>query len=128
VDYPHRCTIQRDINGRDGPPERDGHRARVADWQPQHVDVPCRLVSKQQRVVDLATGAGTIVTTYLLLLPARYQLRPTLERVVNVTTRTGERVEPGPFSVISSLARTGAAGSRAHASVGLELQGGRHAA
>jgi hypothetical protein len=128
VDYPHRCTIERDINGRDGTPERDGHRARVPAWEALATGVPCRLSAKTQRVVDLATGQGAIVTTYLLLVPPRVEARPTIHRVTNVTTRTGERLEPGPFTIVSRLARTGAAGGVGHISLGLELQGGRHAA
>ncbi len=122
MDFPHRCTIERDQAA-----ERDRHRARIADWQPRDEGVPCRLVSKQQRVVDLATGAGTIVTTYLLLLSARDDVTPVLDRVVRVTQRGGDVIEAGPFGIINRLARTGGAGGVAHISGGLELQGGNHA-
>lgn len=128
MDYPHRCTLERDVNGREGPPERDGHQARRPDWQTAVEGVPCRFVTRTQRVVDLATGAGTVITTYVLLLPARFEARPTIHRVRQVTTRTGDLIEPGPFSITSLARRTGAAGGRSHTSVNLELQGGRHAA
>lgn len=128
MDYPHRCRLERDVNGRDGLPARDGYQQRTPAWQLLADDVPCRFVTKQQRVVDLATGAGTVITTYLLLLPARYDVRPTIHRVTQVTTRTGTLIEPGPCTIESLARRTGAAGGRSHTSLNLELQGGRHAA
>jgi hypothetical protein len=128
MDFPHRCTLERDVNGRDGPPERDGHQARRPDWRTAEEGVPCRFVTRTQRTVDLATGTGTVVTTYLLLLPARIELRPTIYRVRQITTRTGGLIEPGPCTITTLARRTGAAGGRSHISVSLELQGGRHAA
>ncbi len=123
---PHRCTIERD---RARETSLDDHRGHVPDWQPVAEGVPCRLVTRTQRVPDGVLAESPTITTYTLLLSARQDIRPgRVDRIVDVTDRAGNVIEPGPFSVEQLVRRTGGAGARSHISAALERQGGRHAA
>lgn len=121
----HRCIVERDASS-SASPHRDPYRQRSPVWEVAATDVPCRLVTKQQRVVDTVTAEAAVVTVYLLLTLPDAPIVPTRSRVRAVTDRAGRPIAPGPFSVESRLVRTGHAGARAHTSYQLELQGGAH--
>lgn len=123
---PHRCTIERD---RARETSVDPHRQHRPDWATLAESVPCRLVTRTQRVPDGVLAESPVITTYTLLLSARQDIRPgRVDRIVSVTDRAGNVLEPGPFTVESVIRRTGGSGARSHISVSLERQGGRHAA
>lgn len=123
---PHVCTIERD---RALETSVTAHRAHRPDWQTLTTGVPCRLVTRTQRMPDGVLAEAPVLTIYTLLLAPGVDIRPGGgDRVVNVTERTGAVLEPGPLTVESVARRTGGTGARSHISVALELQGGRHAA
>jgi hypothetical protein len=118
---PHRCTIERDR----APYAPDAQRNHVRDYQPVATGVPCRLVTKTQRVPDGVLAESPVITTYTLLLSARQDiLAGKVDRIVNVTDHAGNVIEAGPFTVESLIRRTGGT-ARSHISVALERQGGQ---
>jgi hypothetical protein len=121
----HRCTIERDRARESSITE---HRTHRPDWRVIATDVPCRLVTRTQRVPDGVLAEAPTITTYTLLLSPRADIRPGgIDRIVAVATRAGELLEAGPFT-IDSVVRRSAGPARHHISLGLTLQGGRHAA
>lgn len=118
---PHRCTIERD-RATYAP---DAQRNHVPDYRPLAEGVHCRLVVKTQRVPDGVLAESPIVTTYVLLVPARQDILPgRVDRITQVTDHRGELVDAGPFLVESVTRRVGGTG-RSHISAALERQGGR---
>lgn len=117
-----RCTIERD---RALEASVDEHRQHRADYRPLATGVPCRLVVKTQRVPDGVLAEAPVITTYVLLLSPRQDIRGgKVDRITQVTDHRGNLIDAGPFTVEQVLRRGGGVGA-SHISVSLERQGGK---
>lgn len=108
----HTCTIQRATK------VDDRYKNSVKTWSDWATGVRCRLVYKGQRVVNVDERVqATVVTSYLLLLPAGTDVIPD-DRITVVTEANGTSVDAGPFRVAAVLPRNARAAH--HVSLALE--------
>jgi hypothetical protein len=106
----HSCTIQRQTAAPDDPYHQS------APVYGAHLEgVPCRLVTKAQRVVSDDRTQFVVVTVHKLLVPAGTDVTED-DRVVSVTLEDG--VQKGPFGIGALLPRR----ARALHHVTLELE------
>ncbi|MCC6192264.1 MAG: hypothetical protein IT318_24800 [Anaerolineales bacterium] len=95
----HRCTIQRLRN-----PVPDGYQADQVQWADWLTDVPCRLVTKAQRVASDDRTQLAVLTSSKLLLPAGTDVAAEDCQVVNIVIEGGQ-VLAGPFGIAAVLPR-----------------------
>jgi len=106
----HKCAIQRKTAAPDDP----YHQATPV-YGAHLDDVPCRLVTKAQRVMSNERAQMVVVTTHKLLVPADTDVTVD-DQVVSVTLEDGAQV--GPFGIGALLPRR----ARALHHVTLELE------
>lgn len=113
----HTCSIERSRS------TTDSYKAEQLLWPPDippHlVEVPCRLVIKEQRVGDSAFAERPVITTYRLLLAAGVDVRQR-DRITTIRDEEG-LVDAGPFRVEEVMKRR--ARTVRHISLLLERQG-----
>jgi hypothetical protein len=100
-----RCTISRPAPQPDGYAEDDP--ARGQGWPAVATGEPCRLVVKEQRVGEGVFAERPIVTTYLLLLRARADVRPG-DQIESVVLADGT-ADGATYRIESVLRRRGKA-------------------
>lgn len=107
----HACTVQRSTSA------SDAYRNARRTWTDHLKGVPCRLVSKAQRVISRdQTAQLVVVTTYTLLLPRDTDIIP--DDRVTMTDTGDDFADVGPFRVAAVLPRRSMA--LHHVSVALE--------
>lgn len=93
----HTCTIERAGQA------LDAYQNASRVWSAIAVGVPCRLVEKQERVLQSERVESTVRTAYTLLLPADAQIVER-DRISAVTLEDG-RVVSSVFTVAALLTR-----------------------
>lgn len=92
----HTCTIARAAQT-----TTDPYGNSVSQWADRHTDVPCRLIDREERILNDERTDSTVVTHYLLLVGAEVDIQE--QDRVKVIVNGGERT----FMVLNVLARNG---------------------
>lgn len=97
----HRCTVQR------ATVEADSYGHDVPEYDDLIIQLPCRLVYKEQKIVSAEAAERVVITMYkMLILPrAPIQLQQG-DRIIDVVNSHG-LVDAGPFRVQSIMKRNG---------------------
>lgn len=80
----HRCDVKRATA-----PNADAYKANRRVFATVATDEACRLVEKQQRVVDVATGERAVVTTYTMLFGPNVDVKAG-DQITNIVDELGE--------------------------------------